>query len=63
MNDAEKVPIRCEWCKENPVTHSWQVQGGVKRYLCLKCWNEFCDKFGFKYLKDRDPDSEGEATV
>lgn len=51
--NQEQSPVRCETCKENPVTNSWEVYG-IKHYLCLKCWNEFCDRPGYEHLKDKD---------
>lgn len=51
----DKMPPRCESCKENPTTHH-ATYGPCDMWLCLKCWNEFCDKYKLDRMKDPDPD-------
>ena len=50
---------RCEVCGENPADHHARY-GPVEQWLCVKCWNEFCDKYNLTGLKSKDSDDTQE---
>lgn len=50
---------RCEVCGENPADHHAKY-GPVEQWLCVKCWNEFCDKYNLTGLKSKDSDDTQE---